>query len=157
LIYPVKTVNVTTSLYHLSISQQELPLGNLDPQWETYIGNEGVNANASCLEAKRRRRQKQRQQQSSNILPSPPTRRVDLPFPAVDTTLRHRRVAGQRRGKGSTAMVITVDGERGSQVNSVGKVGSVPYQTKELTSPRVFWRGCISLKPNYPRLFGTRK
>jgi len=65
-------VNVTTSLYHLSISQQELPLGNLDPQWELDIGSEGVNANASCLEAKQRQRQKQRQQQSFNILPSPP-------------------------------------------------------------------------------------
>lgn len=66
-LYPAKTVNVNTSLYHLSISQQELPLGNLDPQWETDIGNEGVNANASCLEAKQQQRQ-----QSFNILPSPP-------------------------------------------------------------------------------------
>jgi hypothetical protein len=136
-------VNVTTSLYHLSISQQELPLGNLDPQWELDIGNEGVNANASCLEAKQRRRQKQRQQQSFNILPSPPHAQGGPTIPAVDTTLRHRRVAGQRRGKGSTAMVITVDGERGSQANSVGKVGSVPYQTEELTSPRGLWRAAF--------------
>jgi hypothetical protein len=81
---------------------------------------------------------------------------VDLPFPAVDTTLRHRRVAGQRRGKKSTAMVITVDGERGGQAHSVGRVGSVPYQTKELTSPLVL-EGLHFLKTDLsPAVFSER-
>lgn len=81
---------------------------------------------------------------------------MDLPFPAVDTTLRHRRVAGQRRGKKSTAMVITVDGEREGQAHSVGRVGSVPYQTKELTSPLVL-EGLHFLKAELsPAVFSER-